>query len=872
MLILLVLLLLLLLLAPVVGADTTATAPAVGTASVNDAVIDATAGSSTNSSAATLLPSLTMCCNWRTKPRECGIGTPTSWLCTAECRCTGPGWVPQAWKAEIASASLLVASPDEPGATISNGYVGAWVPRGLPGSAGAAVCGVEHVKGVFVPSATHPFPSPLGNPDYQVHLAALASWTATAFVASIGAATLPATTSASDLARGAYRVASAAKAVHCVQTTFAHRSRPHLIISEFECTNEGESVERVIVDAGRCEPTNVDKMYIYKTLCPTSTVSNHGYSRQSRPSDLAGVSCSISTASRGETPGSPIPLLGECHTNVPAGGLVFSVASHSTQSISLISARYSNMDDGRLGNSTIETVALARRAWLQANASSGSLFAEHTAAMDELHRPGIEVEGNLELAQVVNASLHALLGSYRADSPYSSAPEGLVSTRYSGHAFWVRSATRVRLVAESHTYILARFVLCTIMHTDLRAVQDVETWQWPTFLVFWPDQAKALLQYRVALGDQARKNAENTTIFLHDFPTGAQSQKKLEGMRFPWESATAGVEQCIFNAEDHIVGDISTAFRQYWRATHDLSWLKSSGFPIMMGIAQFYASRVTRASDGSFHILYTLGPDEYHGNITDSTYGNAVGAASLMSAYQLAPLVGLAPNATFRHIAENLIIPYNQTGDYHPEYQQSQWDARQGHLIKQADTVLMYYPLAVPNISESTKRNDVRMYAALQDPHGVAMTWGIQSIVSLDIGDLEQAATYFTTGYKVFARAPFFTWHEGKNKKCRCCVLLQSLTAALCDDLTRAVCIRVAGNGTDGSSSQGAPNLVTGAGGFLQNVWAGYGGIRFERDDALTIRSPRPLPNSTRLRLRGVQYLGALLDVEAAPGFWTVAL
>jgi hypothetical protein len=58
---------------------------------------------------------------------------------------------------------------------------------------------------------------------------------------------------------------------------------------------------------------------------------------------------------------------------------------------------------------------------------------------------------------------------------------------------------------------------------------------------------------------------------------------------------------------------------------------------------------------------------------------------------------------------------------------------------------------------------------------------------------------------------------------------------------------------------------VIAAGGFLQNVWAGYGGVRFERDDALTIRSPRPLPNSTELRLRGVHYLGAVTLTSNLP-------
>jgi hypothetical protein len=215
-----------------------------------------------------------------------------------------------------------------------------------------------------------------------------------------------------------------------------------------------------------------------------------------------------------------------------------------------------------------------------------------------------------------------------------------------------------------------------------------------------------------------------------------------------------------------------------------------------------------------------------------------------MAAYDYTALVGKAPNETFAKIARNLEIPYNKKFDYHPEYNEVQWGARnksggQPLIKQQADTVLMYYPLAI-NASESTRCNDVRMYAALQDPHGVAMTWGIQAIISLDIGDVNDAARYFNEGYKVFARPSFYLWHEG--------------------------------NGTDGSSSQGAPNLVTGTGGSLQSVWTGYGGVRFERDDALTIRSPRPLPNSTRLRLRGVHYLGARLDIIATTGTWTVAL
>ena len=48
-----------------------------------------------------------------------------------------------------------------------------------------------------------------------------------------------------------------------------------------------------------------------------------------------------------ETPTVAVPKLGECHTEVPKGGLPLAVAAGQTARLSLISARYSNMDDGR---------------------------------------------------------------------------------------------------------------------------------------------------------------------------------------------------------------------------------------------------------------------------------------------------------------------------------------------------------------------------------------------------------------------------------------------------------------------------------------------------------------------------------------------
>lgn len=492
-----------------------------------------------------------------------------------------------------------------------------------------------------------------------------------------------------------------------------------------------------------------------------------------------------------ETPSSPLPVLGECHSDLPDDGVVMVVPSGKRLQVSFLSTRYSNMD--RADGKEVDTVELAKQAWLDANASSSKLFEEHIDTMTALNVPGIDVEGNLELSRVVNASLYALLGAYREDSPYSSAPEGLAATRYYGDALW-----------------------------------DVETWQWPTWVAFWPEMARKALEYRARLMHQAELNARNVNQSMPVI------RPVSDGLRFPWQSALAGIEQCPGNDEDHLQGDIALAFKQYWYVTNDVQWLKSVGFPVIEGIARFYVSRASYY-DGAFHIGNTTGPDEYHEHVTDSAFGNAIARATLLAACELAAPAGAKCNSTFTYVAEHLHIPHDPKQDFHPEFVGFNVSMK----IKQADTILMSYPLRV-DMPYSTRLHDLEVYSKVQDPHGVAMSWPFISIVWRDVGDEDQAADAFYKSFKVFARPPFYTWHEG--------------------------------NASDGSAGQGAPNLVTAAGGFLQAVWAGYGGVRFEASGILTIRKPRPLPDSSVLRLRSLHFLGARLDLTVYHHGWTLSI
>ena len=323
------------------------------------------------------------------------------------------------------------------------------MPRGVPGSAGPPYVGIEHIKGVYATAGllAHTFDDKKG-PARATSLAPLASWTATAYVAELNGKPVKPTASALDLKRSVYEVATSP----CVQRTYAHRAQQHLLLTEFTCTNEkSTALEVTIKQRGWCPEANqkdLSAYSVYDVICPKTNASNGGhgsqmgYLRVDEPSHLDGVTCSRSTMGGSETPETPAAVVGECHTTVPKEGLKFTVEEKtarggpSSKVFTLISARYSNMDAGLTASKTAEMrdspVSKAKAAYIAANRTG--LFTQHTISIAGLNEPGIEVEGNLEFARVVNASLYTLRNSYRVDSPYSGAPEGLCATRYYGCA------------------------------------------------------------------------------------------------------------------------------------------------------------------------------------------------------------------------------------------------------------------------------------------------------------------------------------------------------------------------------------------------------------------------------------------------------
>lgn len=409
-------------------------------------------------------------------------------------------------------------------------------------------------------------------------------------------------------------------------------------------------------------------------------------------------------------------------------------------------------------------------------AEDGDLWSSHVAAWAEIWKSGVEVQGRPDVGIAINSSLFAILSSVRDDWPHGLAPGGMTNY-YNGHSFW-----------------------------------DTETWMYPPILFLHPAISQSLLMYRFNRLDGARRKA------LSYSPPFA-------GTMFPWESAFSGIETCPLFAdtglrEDHISGDIAFAVWQEWLTRRDVLWLRQIGYPILVGVADFWVSIADYSTDGTAHIRNVIPPDEYVDHVDDSVYTNFVAAQALRFAVLASKVLGVVcPTcAVYSRLAEDIVILFDEELGIHPEYA-----GYKGDVVKQADVVLLHYPLGLP-MSPEVQRADLDYYSSRTDHNGPAMTWGMHSIGFLDLLDFDQAAMYFNMSFADNMHPPFHIWTETPD-----------------------------GN---------ACNFMTGAGGFLQTVISGYPGIRLSA--GVLLLKPVCPEGVSGMTVRSFEYLGNDMTLQ----FW----
>ena len=386
----------------------------------------------------------------------------------------------------------------------------------------------------------------------------------------------------------------------------------------------------------------------------------------------------------------------------------------------------------------------------------------HNKAWDDLWKSDIVIDGDAQAQQDVHSMMYHLYSFTREGTAYSLSPMGLSGLGYNGHVFW-----------------------------------DTDLWMFPALLVLHPELGKSLVEYRYQRLEAARRNA-----FSHGY----------KGAMFPWESAETGVEETPVWAlsgpfEHHITADVAMAAWNYYCVTQDKDWLREKGWPLLSATADFWASRVERNGPGHYDIKNVVAADEWAENVDNNAFTNASAKANLNAANEAAKLLGIAQNADWKLVADNIPILKMKDGvtQEHATYN--------GEGIKQGDVNLLPYPLKEITDPAQIKK-DLDYYSTRVPTEGTpAMTQAIFALLYARIGDADKAAHFFSDSYIPNLNPPFRVIAETKG-------------------------------GTN-------PYFATGAGGILQAVMMGFGGLDITPKGITQIKSTLPTGWKT-LTLKGI--------------------
>jgi len=433
--------------------------------------------------------------------------------------------------------------------------------------------------------------------------------------------------------------------------------------------------------------------------------------------------------------------------------------------------------------------AAAAKGWSQ-------LFSGHASAWAKLWESDITVAGQPDLQDWVRGNLYALWSSIRAGSDTSISPVGLSSDNYAGLIFW-----------------------------------DAETWMYPSLLAMQPDVAESVIEYRNKTITEARDNA---------------TELGYKGTFYPWNGAGTGdlTQECHSvnpphcQTQIHLQGDIALATWQYYLATGDAKWLDSH-WRIIEGIAKFWASKATLNGDGTYSIKNVAGPDEYSNGVNDGVFTNGGAATALRNATKAAQVLGKPAPAQWTAIANGLRMPFDAANQVFLQY-----DGYQGSVIKQADTVLLIYPLEWP-MTQQVAANTLDYYAERTDPDGPAMTDAIHAVDSAQIGEPGCATnTYLNRSIKPFIRDPFAQFAEARGDKA---------------------------GANDPLAGSPAYDFLTGSGGFSQVFTFGLTGMRW-RSDRVHLDPMLPPQLSAGVTLKALHWQGRTFDVAIGASTTKVTL
>jgi trehalose/maltose hydrolase-like predicted phosphorylase len=308
--------------------------------------------------------------------------------------------------------------------------------------------------------------------------------------------------------------------------------------------------------------------------------------------------------------------------------------------------------------------------------------------------------------------------------------------------------------------------------------------------------AKSMIEYRYERLPEAKHNA-----FAHG----------LKGAMYPWESAATGNEETPVWAlsgpfEHHITADVAIAAWNYFAVTRDTAWLRAKGFPIIKECADFWTSRVERNGPGKYDIKNVVAADEWAENVDNNAFTNAAAKANLKYAVLAANILHEPLDHDWIEVEKNIPILKLDNGVT------SEYAGYNGEKIKQADVNLLAYPLKEITDPQQIKK-DLTYYQSRVGEGSPAMTHAIFTILYARLQQPAEAWKDFRESYIPNEKPPFGVLAE-----------------------------------TAGGTN---PYFATGAGGFLQSVLMGFGGLDITSKGIVQLKTSLP-ENWKSLTLTGI--------------------
>ena len=350
------------------------------------------------------------------------------------------------------------------------------------------------------------------------------------------------------------------------------------------------------------------------------------------------------------------------------------------------------------------------------------------------NRADIQISGDPEIQQAIRFNIFHILQSSGRKGKTSIAAKGLTGEGYEGHYFW-----------------------------------DTEIYVCPFFTYTKPEIARGLLDYRYAILEKARQRAQ------------IMAEK---GALFPWRTIDGEETSAYYpagTAQYHINADIIYAMEKYCQASGDRDFLFHQAVEVAVETARFWVSLGHFGSDGTFRIDCVTGPDEYTALVNNNAYTNLMARNNLRFALSTLNQMKAELPLDYDSLVERLdlkqeelelwgrameavYIPFDQKTGIYPQddsfLYKEPWPfdhiprdkyplllhfhplvIYRHQVLKQPDLVLAQFLLS-EQFTLAEKIRNYRFYEKFTTGDS-SLSHCIQSIMAAEIGDLEQAYSYF---------------------------------------------------------------------------------------------------------------------------------